>query len=84
MRRSCNRGLRQALYHWARSSAKNEAQSRQKYEALRERGQSHGRALGGVADGLLRALIAMLKTATLYDPERASKQQGRREVAISA
>jgi transposase len=70
MRRSCNRRLRYALYHWARSSVKNEARSRASYEALRQRGHSHGRALRSVADQCLRMLMAMLKTATLYDEAR--------------
>ncbi len=34
------------------------------------RGCSHARALRGVQDRLLRALVAMLERGTLYDPER--------------
>ena len=32
------------------------------------KGYTHGRALRGVADRMLRILIAMLTTRTLYDP----------------
>ena len=40
------------------------------YAQMRARGQSHGRALRGVADRLLEALISMLRTKSLYDPSR--------------
>ncbi len=40
------------------------------YTAARARGQSHGRALRGLADRLLRMLMAMLRSRTLYDPEK--------------
>ena len=46
------------------------ARSKAKYEELRSRGQSHGRALRGVADRLLVVMCAMLRDATLYDPAR--------------
>jgi transposase len=70
MRYGCNGRLRNAVYHWAWSSSQNDEHSRAKYAALRQRGQSHGRALRTIADGLLRILFAMLKAATLYDPTR--------------
>lgn len=59
MRRSCNRRLRYALYHWARSSVRIEERSRASYETLRQRGRSHGRALRSVADQCLRMLMAI-------------------------
>lgn len=40
------------------------------YALLRARGQIHGRALRSIADRLLRLLIAMLKSRTLFDPAR--------------
>lgn len=70
LRRACNRRLRQAVYHWARVSTQVDPRSRAHYTALRHRGHSHPRALRGIADRLLRVLIAMLRTGTLYDATR--------------
>lgn len=72
MRRACNDRLRRALYHWSRCSVQRSQRSRAIYAAARARGQSHGRALRGLADRLLRMLIAMLRTRTPYDPARTS------------
>lgn len=72
MRRACSARLRHALYHWARCSAQRSAHCHAIYAAARARGQSHGRALRGLADRLLRMLVAMLRTRTHYDPERLS------------
>lgn len=41
-----------------------------KYASLRARGHSHGRALRGISDGLLRLLFGMLKGGSLFDVER--------------
>jgi len=70
MRRSCNQRLRNAVYHWAMIAAQCDPAWRERYAALRKRGCSHGRACRGVADGLLRVAVAMLKNRTLYDPAR--------------
>ena len=70
MRRGCDARLRNAFYHWARVSTQVDGHSRAQYAALRQRGHTHGRALRSVADRLLRILVAMLKSATLYDPNR--------------
>lgn len=70
MRYACNPRLRQALYHWARTSIQHDAATRVYYDALRARGQHHARALRSVADRWLRILVAMLKARTLYDPAR--------------
>ena len=69
MRRACNIRLRNALYHCARTAMQGDGRSRAHYAELRARGHSHGRALRSVADRLLRILIAMLKTDTLYAPK---------------
>lgn len=68
MRYACNARLRNAMYHWGRVSVQCDPHSRQHYTQLRQRGHSHARALRGVVDRLLRVLMAMLKTRTLYDP----------------
>jgi transposase len=70
MRRSCNERMRNALYHWARVSVQHDDHSREHYAQLRKVGHRHGRALRGVADRLLPVLMAMLKSRTLYDPQR--------------
>ena len=75
MRYACNHRLQQAVYHWARVSTQCDAHSRAHYTALRQRGQSHPRAVRGVADRLLALLIAMLKSDTLYDPARPRRRE---------
>ncbi len=72
MRRACNPRLRNVTYHWARVAAQVDPASKVRYAALRARGCSHGRACRAVADGLLRVLLAMLRSRTLYDPARRS------------
>jgi transposase len=73
MRHACNGRLLEAVYHWARISVQHDERSTTAYAAHRARGHTHGRALRGVADRLLRILIAMLKTRTLYDPHRPTR-----------
>jgi hypothetical protein len=70
MRYRCNTRLRNALYHWARTSVQHDSRSRQQYARLRAAGRTHGRALRGVADRLLVVLIAMLKAGEPFDPKR--------------
>lgn len=70
MRRACNGRLRNAVYHWSRVAAVHDPRCAEAYQRARARGQSHGRALRGLADRLLRLLIAMLKTGTLFDAAR--------------
>ena len=69
MRRSCNRRLRDAIFHWARNSIRFDRRARTHYDRLRQR-HGHARALRGVADRLLAVLVTMLTTGTLYDPAR--------------
>jgi transposase len=70
MRYACKRRLRQALYHWSRTSIQHDQAARTYYDGLRSRGHSHARALRSVADRWLRILVAMLKTGTLYNASR--------------
>jgi transposase len=70
MRSACNRRLRDAAHHWGQSAIRHDPRSRAHYDRLRARGHSHGRALRGVVDRLLRVLMAMLTTQTVYDPSR--------------
>jgi transposase len=73
MRHSCNGRMRNALYHWSRVSMQHDDRSREHYAQLRKAGHKHGRALRGVVDRLLPVLMAMLKSGTLYDPEKRIK-----------
>jgi len=68
MRQGCSGRLRDALYHWARVASQVDPHAKRRYGTARARGHTHGRALRGVADWLLRVAIAMLKSGTLYDP----------------
>lgn len=67
MRKACNDRLRNALYHWARVATQLDPAARRRYVSFRKRGHSHGRALRGVGDWLLRVTCAMLRDGTLYD-----------------
>jgi transposase len=72
MRYACNERLRNALYHWSRTSMQKDPRAKQHYAGMRQRGHSHGRALRGLADRNLAMLVAMLKSGTLYDAARRS------------
>ena len=62
--------LRDAVYHWARVAAQRDPVSKAKYQALRQRGHGHARALRSVADRLLNVACAMLRDGALFDPQR--------------
>jgi transposase len=81
MRYACNRRLRQALYHWARVAATCDPATKMYYAALRKRGHSYARALRSVADRLLRVLMAMLKSGSLFDSSQSPHAAAPREVA---
>lgn len=70
MRQACHPRLRRAAYHWARVAVQHDPRSRQHYAELRARGHTHGRALRGVADRLLKVACSMLNAGTAYDPSR--------------
>ncbi len=70
-RRACQRRLVNTVYHWSRVAIQHDPVSRAKYDALRARGHSHGRALRSVADRPLAVACAMLRTGTLFDPDHA-------------
>src|ERR1044072_210153 len=53
MRYAAQVRLRNAVFHWARVAVLNDRRCRGRYEDLRARGHSHGRALRGVGDGPL-------------------------------
>jgi transposase len=72
-RLAVNRRLQNAVYLWAFAALQYDPKSRAKYDALRQRGHGHARALRSVADRLLAMLCAMLRTQTLFDPNRHAK-----------
>jgi transposase len=66
-RHACNKRLAQAIFHWARSATQHDPISAKRYDELRRRGHSHGRALRGVADRLLYVLCTLLERQVLFD-----------------
>ena len=77
MRYGCNNRLRHAVFNWTRVSVQRDERSKSHYKRLRARGASHGRAVRGVADRLLKVLVKMLETRTLYDPNRRALSEAR-------
>lgn len=71
-RLACNHRLREATYHWGRVAAQTDPRTKQHYADLRARGHSHGRAVRGVVDRLLKVLFAVLESGNPYDPKRRS------------
>ena len=67
MRYAAQVRLRQAVFHWARVAILHDPKSRSRYDALRGRGHSYGRAMRGVADRLLGVACVLLKRRTLFD-----------------
>ena len=72
-RLAVSRRLQNAVYHWALGAIQHDPSSRAKYTALRQRGHGHARALRSVADRLLAMLCAMLRSQTLFEPDRHAK-----------
>ena len=73
-RMACHERLREAVYHWARVAMQTDPKCKERYAALRRRGHTHGRALRTLGDRLLATACAMLKSQTLFDPERNTPQ----------
>jgi transposase len=66
-RHACNKRLAQAVFHWARVATQHDPTSARRYEELRRRGHSRGRALRSVADRLLRVLCTLLERQVPFD-----------------
>jgi transposase len=73
MRYAAQVRLRQAVFHWARVAVLNDPKCRGRYEALRARGHSYGRALRGVADRLLGVACVLLQRRTLFNPDHGAR-----------
>jgi transposase len=72
MRYAAHVRLRQAVFHWARVAIVHDPKSRRRYEALRDRGHSYGRALRTVADRLLGLACVLLRQQVLFDPDHGT------------
>src|SRR5215216_5532147 len=72
MRYAAQVRLRNAVFHWARIAVQIDRTCRGRYEALRARGHSYGRALRGVADRLLGVTCVLLQRQTLFDPDHGA------------
>jgi transposase len=81
LRRACNGYLRDALHQWAQAALATDSRAHEHYLNCRARGHSHGRALRGVADMLLRLALGMLQSRTLYDADRWHTRRAPRQVA---
>jgi transposase len=69
-RYGCNHRLRYAVHHWSRVCVQHDERALAHYQALRLRGHNNARALRGVADRLLKVLIAMLRDQSTYESAR--------------
>ena len=72
MRYAAQARLRQAVFHWARVPVQNDPKCRSRYDALRARGHSYGRALRGVADRLLGVACVLLQRRAMFDPNHGT------------
>lgn len=72
-RQACNHRLREAFYHCGRTAAQRDPRAQQHYRELRARGYTHGRAVRGVLDRLLKVLVAVLRSNQAYDPLRRAR-----------
>jgi transposase len=77
-RLACNKRLQTAVHHWSRVAIQHDAAARRRYDALRQRGHGHARALRSVGDRLLSALCTTLKRQTLYNSDRSTQIAAKR------
>lgn len=68
-RRSVNPHLRDTVFFLADAAMKYDPWAKAQYKAARARGQTHARALWGLADRILDQLLAMLRSGRCFDPE---------------
>jgi len=70
MRYACNTRLRNALFHAAHAASCSDESFGRYCQKLLDAGHSRARALRSVADRMLRILVAMVSSRTLYDETR--------------
>lgn len=73
-RQACNHRLREAFYHCGRTALQRDLRTQQHYRELRARGHTHGRAVRGVLDRLLKVLVAVLRSDQPYDPLKRARR----------
>src|SRR3712207_4791885 len=72
MRDAAQVRLRQAVFHWARVGVQTDRTCRGRYEALRARGHSYGRALRSIGDRLLGVACVLLQRQILFEPNHGA------------
>jgi transposase len=75
MRRACNDRLRDAVQNSANTHVQKDPRAKLIYARLRRSGNTHARALRGVADRLLELLCVLLRSDQLYQLERRQPKQ---------
>jgi transposase len=73
-RHACSHRLREAFYHCGRVASQCDPRTQQHYRELRARGHTHGRAVRGVVDRLLKVLVAVLRSSQPYSAEKRSQR----------
>lgn len=74
MRRACNHRLRDVIHFAAFVYEQKDPPAHQIYLRLRRQGETHARAVRGVADRMLELICTLLRNQTLYDPSRRALQ----------
>ena len=74
-RLAANERLRDAAHHWGEVAIQHDPISLAKYDAMRAKGHTHGRAVRQVVDRLLAVACAMLRNRTLFDPNERRQHQ---------
>lgn len=67
MRRACNKVFKDAVYQFAFCSLQQEPWAHQYYQGLRNKGQSHSRAVRALGNKWLKIIFRMWKGGTVYD-----------------
>lgn len=67
IRRARNHRLHNALFHSANVFARFDPRAKQQYHLLRQKRNTHARALRGVGDRMLELVIVLLNNNTCYD-----------------
>lgn len=75
LRFHCNKALRHTVHLWANQSRLSSPWAAVYYDQLRERGQSHARALRCLGQRWLKILWKMWQTCTAYDPDLHTRNQ---------
>jgi len=75
IRRACNKHLRQAIHHFADKSRAQCSWAAVYYQALRDRGQTHPKALRSLGQRWLKIIWKIWQTNTAYDADKHMANQ---------